>query len=339
MMFVASSLAQFRQVFSEGLARMLAPDEPGAYILALANSLQSAELRAQLAAALSANFAELKRGFEAGRLDITADDREVFQQLLAINPQALETNRKMQAGDWAIQLNSMRALRPPRAASQTVTRLTRAFDADKFNFNKPFLRPEILWQGMWQGNELRVLYNKFPLAPWHMLIVPNPALGHAQFLTADYHFMAAQLVLQQQAALTGLTLGYNSLGAYASVNHLHFHGVIRERAFPVESRQWKHHGGHRAYPLSLCWFESAEASWDEIERLHAASQAYNLLYTRQGIYVMARQFQNSVEVPAIMRGAGWPELCGEVTVTSMADVEGDTADNIQRGLGLLSVKK
>ena len=337
MMFVANSLAQFRQDFGEGLTRMLAPDAPGAYILALANSLQSSALRAQLAAALANNFSQLKTAFAAGELNAAADDMDVFRQLLEINPDALNTSRTMQAGDWVLQLNSMRALRPPRAAAQVVTELYQAFNNEKFNFNKAFLRPEILWEGPCQDIALRVLYNKFPLAPWHVLIVPNPAHGNAQLLTRNYHQLAAQLVVQQHAVLPGLTLGYNSLGAFASVNHLHFHGVIRERELPVESNQWRHHGGEREYPLALKVFATADDSWDEIERLHAASQAYNILYTQKGVYVMARKFQNSVEVPVILRGAGWPELCGEITLTSMQDVTGDTADDIMRGLTLLSV--
>ena len=316
---------------------MLAPDQPGAYILALANSLQSPELRTRLASALSTNFTELRRGFESGQLEITADDRDVFEQLLKLNPESLQANRSLQAGDWVLQFNIMRALRPPRAASQKVTELYRPFDAAQFNFNKPFLQPEIFWQGKWQASELRVLYNKFPLAPWHLLIVPNAELGHAQYLTREYHQLAALLVAQQQAELPGLTLGFNSLGAFASVNHLHFHAVIRQAPFPVESKQWKHHGGDREYPLSLRVFASAQDSWDEIEHLHARSQAYNLLYTQGGIYVIARQFQNTVEVPDILHGAGWPELCGEITLTSNTDVEADIADKIQLGLGMLNL--
>jgi len=31
--------------------------------------------------------------------------------------------------------------------------------------------------------KLRVLYNKFPFAPWHLLIMPEAEQQHPQFLT------------------------------------------------------------------------------------------------------------------------------------------------------------
>ena len=336
-MFVARSLAEFKQRFSDGLSEMLVPDALGAYILVLANSLQADDLRAQLASRLQSTFFELKKTFNQGTLQATADDIAVFEKLLALGPDSLTLTQRIEAGDWLVLLNTMRGLRPARAARQIITDLRQPFDTQGFHFNKPFLQPENLWQGVLKNTQLRVLYNKFPLAPYHLLIAPNPEQELPQFLNADYHRMAAELVVQQQDALPGLYLGYNSLGAYASVNHLHFHAVLREREFPVEAGHWMHRGGARDYPLSVRLFDSIADSWDCIEALHAAGQTYNLLYTHYGIYLLMRKAQNTVEVPVCMQGAGWPELSGEVVLAAMPEDVSTVAAQIAQGLGLLRV--
>jgi diadenosine tetraphosphate (Ap4A) HIT family hydrolase len=335
-MFIARSLTEFKQRFNHGLSEMLMPDALGAYILALANSLQAADLRAQLATDLKLNFAELKRRFDAGALNATVDDAAVFEKLLALGSENLALTQRSEAGDWLLVLNALRALRPARAAMQVITDLQQAFNAEGFHFNKPFLKPEILWQGALKNVQLRVLYNKFPLAPYHLLVVPDPEQCRPQFLTREYHQMAVELVTHEQNVLPGLYLGYNSLGAYASVNHLHFHAVIREAELPVEAKHWRHRGGTRCYPLSVRLFDSIAASWEYIEALHAAGQTYNVLYTHYGIYLLVRKAQNTVEVPVCMRGAGWPELCGEITFSASPENKAAVATEITQGLRLLS---
>ncbi len=181
-----------------------------------------------------------------------------------------------------------------------------------------------------------MLYNKFPLAPYHLLLVPDPEQGLPQFLTRHYHSMIADLVSQAQSSLPGLYFGYNSLGAYASVNHLHFHAVIRETQCPVEALHWSHRGGDLDYPLPLRLYPSVQDSWQAIAELHTAQQAYNLLYSRDGVYVIPRQTQNTIVVPEGMQGAGWLELCGELTI-SEASAQTDLAADIARGLQLLRV--
>lgn len=338
-MFVANSLSDFQQRFSDGLEQMLASNALGAYILVLANSLQAQDLQAQLKVRLAKNFTELKQDFDKGTLSAAPDDIDVFQKLLQINPETLALTQAIQANDWLLLCNTMRGLRPARAARQVITDLRRDFDADKFNFNKAFLRPEILWQGACvhddKTTDLRVLYNKFPLAPYHLLVVPDAEFGQPQFLTQHYHHMIAALAVQAQDNLSGLYFGYNSLGAYASVNHLHFHAVLRDTRLPVEALCWTHRGGDRDYPLKLKLYASADDSWHAIEQLHAAGQTYNLLYTHDGVYVLPRRAQNTVTVPALMQGAGWPELCGEVTVSEAPAA--NAAAGIERGLHLLSV--
>ncbi len=99
---------------------------------------------------------------------------------------------------------------------------------------------------------MRVLYNKFPFAPWHLLVVPEPEQTLPQFLTQTHHARMMALVTEQADALPGLGMAFNSLGAYASINQLHFQGFVREAPFPVELPRWRHNGGEDEYPLE-CW--------------------------------------------------------------------------------------
>ncbi len=97
------------------------PDALGAYILVLANSLQADDLRAQLSPGLQSTFLELKKAFKGNTLKATADDIAVFEKLLALDPDSLTLTRRIEAGDWLLLLNTIRGLRPARAARQVIT--------------------------------------------------------------------------------------------------------------------------------------------------------------------------------------------------------------------------
>ena len=233
-MFVAPDADAFRRLFARSLSDMLSPDQAGACILVLANSLQDTGLSNELKSALNVNFREVQQGIRQGSLDITDDDLAVFTAIENAGVEPLSCWQRFRVGDWELVYNPMRALRPARASSEAVSCITQPFDAARFNFNKPFLKPEILWQGDWHGIELRVLYNKFPFAPFHLIVVPDPSLQMPQYLTAEYHALIWSLLVQQQSVLPGFAVGYNSLGACASVNQLHFQSIIREDPLPIE---------------------------------------------------------------------------------------------------------
>ncbi|QQZ27852.1 hypothetical protein HMY34_03280 [Thiothrix subterranea] len=305
MLFTTSPDA-FKTRFADGLQNMLTPDGLGAFILVLANSMQDAGLREQLATPLRETFAQLQQR----KPDGPVDDVATVAALLKTGIEIFSGWEHARAEPWELVINPLRSLRPARVSSEVFSELFQPFAADKFHFNKPFLRPEILWEGTAEGMNLRVFYNKFPFAPWHTLIVPEPQATLPQFLTQPYHERIMALAASTATYLPGFGIAFNSVGAYASVNQLHFQGFIRPSRFPVEAAQWQHNGGTQAYPLH-CWrADSAQAAWEIIAALHQANQPYNLLYRAESCYILPRKGQGTVSLPDWLQGIGWHELCG-----------------------------
>lgn len=324
-MLFSSTLDSFQDRFVTGLQQMLTGDSLGAFILALANSMQDTTLRQRLAPDLQRTFARLSQQAHG---DAPPDDQAAFAALLPLGCEALGVWEYLSVGQWEVVLNPLRALRPARASHAAFSTLQQAFAPDKFHFNKPFLRPEILWEGTWDGMALRVLYNKFPFTPWHTLVVPDPAANLPQYLNRTYHMRMMALATLGGENLPGFGIAYNSSGAYASVNHLHFQGFVRPTALPVEAAHWAHNGGTLPYPLACQRYADADIAWDKIASLHQANQPYNLLYRNGYCYVMPRRGQGSLPLPAwAAQGVGWHETCGVFNITDAATVSNldDTA--------------
>ena len=335
-MFIAPDADGFRRLFIEHLRQMLAQDQVGAFILVLANSLQDESLRQSLRADLEATFKRMVQRFRAGELNATDDDRAVFSALCEIGMDSLDVWCTRTAGVWELNFNPLRALRPARASAEKVESIEKAFNAGGFNFNRAFLRPEILWQGQWRDASLRVLYNKFPFAPWHLIIVPDPEKEIPQYLNKAQHVRMWELVDSVQDSLPGFAAGYNSIGACASVNQLHFQSFMRAEILPVELPRWRHNGGKDSYPMVCTAAASVTESWNLLRQLHADNQPYNLLYRPGRCYVLQRRMQGSDGIEPLVRGAGWIEECGVFNIAEPAQFDALGADELTRCIESLS---
>lgn len=126
--------------------------------------------------------------------------------------------------------------RPP----QTITSIVQPFNENSFNFNK--VRDcEILLRCHNQlttdpdpnANGLTTfLINNSPLTKYHSLICPRLKENLPQIITKESIELAIDIV-------TGLNnrsyrIGYNSMGAFASVNHLHMHLICVEEKLFIE---------------------------------------------------------------------------------------------------------
>lgn len=314
------SPAGLERRFVDGLADLLATQRGlGAYILVLANAAYDPALWAQLKPALAARHAELatavadtlRRGEILAEPD---DDLHVFLKLAMIGFDRLGTLESRRDGPWQVRFNPLRALRPPRASGQAFEGLLRPFSRTGFHFNKPFLAREVLWEGTLAGKPARVLYNKFPFARLHGLVVPEPQRELPQQLTPAMHSWAWDVCAQSGVA--GLCLGYNSQGAGASVNHLHFQSFVQDAPLPVQDPRFAHNGGPLAYPLPCKAFDDPIDAWLEIDRLHQRDQPYNLVYARGRLHCLARVPQDSEALHVQSRGYGWSEMAGAVTLFS-----------------------
>lgn len=336
-MFIAKDLTQFKNLFVNKLKNMLSDDELGAFILVLANSQQDNCLNEALKEDLHTTFVALKDSYLAGKLKAPQDDMDVFRQLLEMDLNDIHVWHNKSAGDWEVDYNPMRQLRPARASSQILASIKQPFDERRFHFNKGFLKPEILWQGEYQGKDCRVLYNKFPFSDYHLLIVVSPEDNNPQLLTEEMHRYVFSLLKDAGKTLPGFGIGFNSLAGGASVNHFHFQGFVRQQDFPVENASWRHNGGDAIYPLSVSRFSDAKSSWHYINELTEQDEAFNCLYRNDICYVVPRCYQGSVELPGWLDGAGWIDVAGAITVSDEGTFNVIDGQSVTESLGQLSL--
>ncbi|MEW5771414.1 MAG: hypothetical protein AB1831_13750 [Pseudomonadota bacterium] len=337
-----ASEAALHQAFAQGLEDMLARHGGlGVYVLGLANAAYDAalweHLRAPLQALHQRHEAAIREALRHGRrVAEPEDDLLVFLKLMAIGFEHIAPTAWRDAGPWRIQFNPIRALRPPRASGGTVEGLLRPFDAAGFHFNKPFLAREVLWSGELAGKPARLLYNKFPFAPLHGLLVPEPERCLPQWLTPELHGWAWAVATAAGEGLPDLGIAYNSLGAQASVNHLHFQSFTRADALPLLSPTFRHNGGTLDYPLPCLVAEEATEAWLILDELHQAGTPYNLVYTRERVHILPRRAQGSLPLPAWSAGLAWSELAGAMTVFSREDFDALAEPEIAATLSALA---
>lgn len=324
--FPFASPAVFEACFLEGLERQLDDGALGAFILVLANATFEQRLwerlRGRVADHLELRAGELRTALQSGgSLAASQDDQLVFLKLLAIGLDHLDVTQLRRPENWEVQYNLVRGLRPARMADQVAESIRAPFEPHCFNFGLPDLAKELFWQGMLHGRETRFFYNKFPFVSGHLLMVPDTLAFHPQFLRRDMLDFAWRFLDEAGVGLPGIGAGYNSYGALASVNHLHFQVFVRERALPVEAEYWAHNGGAESYPAEVVVCGSAREAWRVLSAAHEEDQAYNLVL-RPGIaYVLPRRLQGSYEPAAWASGHAWYEMAGGAVLTRRAAFE------------------
>lgn len=310
-----SSPQAFRRGFEGGLARLLEAGSLNLFILAAANAGFDARLfdvlRARLLEAFEAHRALLRTVFtEGGVVDEADDDLLVFLKMASIGFDALKLTEQRRAGAWEVQFNHLRSFRPLRNSQRPMTSIRAPFEEQGFNFNKPFIQQEALWSGDLLNTRCDLYFNKYPFVDLHTLLVPERERCLPQYHSEDMHVFIWQLVRQLSARLPGIRVGYNALGAYASVNHLHYQLFVRADSLPVEHGCWRHNGGGEHYPVDCLVFTDVGEAWRHIEKLHAGNEAYNLLYTPERLYCMPRRKQGDFPLAEWSSGFSWYEMCG-----------------------------
>ncbi len=335
---------QLRQRFEEGLEQLLEANHGlGVFILVLANASYDAAIHPRLIGRLEQRFeraattlrATLRAGRQAGD---AADDVDVFLRLMALGLHELPLTRFRDVGRFQLQFNLLRALRPPRMASARVERVFQPFDPNGFHFNRPFLMKEVLWEGHLLKRDCRLLYNKFPFAHLHALLVVEPESNTPQFLSEDDHQLVWDLCEHAGVALPGLGFGYNSYGAYASVNHQHFQMFVHPgNGYPVEAGRWQHNGGGEAYPLACERFQDCGEAWRALSGLQEQNRAFNLLYRPGCVYVLMRRVQGSYQHSPWTSGFAWSELAGSLTTFNEQDFRNLDEQAISGEMALLNL--
>jgi len=299
----------FEQEFSNNLEKMLENNELGVFILVLANALSDEKLWRTLKPVLIQKFESLKNGDIIG----AADDVTVFKQLLNLDLNTLEVTKYKTLGNFELQYNPLRALRPQRMSSAKTQGMSEDFNENGFNFNKAFLQNELFWQGNLFSKDISLFYNKFPFAKLHGLVVVEADKQHPQLLTSDLHQFAWMMANAVGLNIKGFSLAYNSYGAYASVNHFHLQCFVREAPLPIENND-KH-------PLVNYWFNAVGDAWEFIQSLHRDEQPYHLIYRDQAILCVVRQRQDDYTHESWTQGYAWYEACGGVNTATLEDYD------------------
>lgn len=334
----------FKQAFRQGLNEILQHNDLGCFILVCANAFADPELHQPLMAAIEQQFALLQQALNAGALETgevtaTAEDQAIFEKIVQQGLASIPLVQYREVAPWRCQFNHLRTFRPSRMAGKTQASIYQPFNEAGFNFNKPFLQKERLWEGSWQGQPFAWYFNKFPFAPYHGLIVPARLQQQAQYLTTSAHEFIWQFVGECGAAIPGLGLAYNSLGAFASVNHLHFQWFLDPAGLPVMSSQWQHHGGKQDYPLSCYYYTDQQAAWQAIDAWYQQGIPFNLIYVPGAVYVLPRRLQSQIQHEDWTSGFSWIETGGEMIVQTADAFARLTRDDIEQEMRKLNINK
>lgn len=192
------------------------------------------------------------------------------------------------------QLNEGRHLKK-RPTEFRVDKVLQDFDPKKFNFTKVGQEEmlfrfeesaagitEFLEKGPVLDSPNVIVINVSPIEYGHVLLVPRVLDCLPQRIDHDSFLLA--LHMAAEACNPFFRLGYNSLGAFATINHLHFQAYFIAQPFPVEKAQakkvaWKSSGsGVRIselcnYPVRGLVFEGG-CSLDDLSNVVANSCLY-----------------------------------------------------------------
>ncbi|ODS36334.1 hypothetical protein BEH94_04180 [Candidatus Altiarchaeales archaeon WOR_SM1_SCG] len=327
---IFSSEQIFCRAYNEGIFNHMKNDgmDLGSFIRVCANAYFDPHVYSNAKNQLRIKFENLvhkyKMAFKNGNGELIQESNEdllIFLKIVCMGWDKLKSTEKRREEMWNIQFNQIRSFRPRGTAKRQVKGIKTGFDERKFNFNKPFLQNECFWEGNLEGEQISLFYNKYPIVEFHTLLVPDRLKNIPQFIEEKYHRYIWTLTEKLGVNIQGLGFGYNSYGAFASVNHLHFHMFIKKEEFPVMHKDWKHNGGSRNYPSACEVFSSPDESWSYINELHKKNIAYNLLYLPGKICCFPRKKQGTYEHSSWTSGFAWYEMSGSMIVFNSKDYE------------------
>ncbi|GIY01252.1 hypothetical protein CDAR_213131 [Caerostris darwini] len=158
--------------------------------------------------------------------------------------------------NFIVQLNVKRAIE--RRKPQLISDIVMPFDNEKFHFGKVkekeiifIIQPQHWFESKPENTKEDfkhiLLINVSPLEFGHSLLVPHVDKCSPQVLNFEALRLAVEIMLISSDNF--LRLGFNSLGAFASVNHLHFHAYYLKYKMYLESAPVIHLKG-RCYILT-----------------------------------------------------------------------------------------
>ncbi|XP_020097949.1 GDP-L-galactose phosphorylase 1-like isoform X2 [Ananas comosus] len=204
------------------------------------------------------------------------------------------------------------------------------FDGDKFNFTK-IGQEELIFRfeessngkaGYFQSAPIMsssspniIAINVSPIAHGHVLLIPRILDFLPQRIDCQSFLLAMYMV--KAARNPYFRMGYNSLGAFATINHLHFQGYYLEVKFPVEKAPTQiiatvGSGVNVAelleYPVRGLVFEGGKNMLDLSDTVSSAciflqesNRPFNVLFSECGkrIFLLLQQLISDEKSPSI----------------------------------------
>ena len=347
-----SSESQFRAIYRDKLSAMLHTNSNtrdfglSSFILVCANAYFERDILAELDTDLRKAFINIRekyfRLFAEGQIldERHAEDLLVFLKIALVGMEQLRVTEQKTLSEWTLQFNHIRSFRPQRTAARSVPSIDVPFNENAFHYDEALCARESFWAGPLLGKNVSLLYNKYPFARLHALLIPEPARKQRQYLDRENHAWAWETTRALAEGLPGFGMGYNSLGTFASVNHLHFQTFVEPRGMPVSSPIWKHNGGSREYPLTCAVFNSWEASWPWMERIYRQNTtSFNLLYAPGKIYCFERKRQGTYRHARWTSGFAWYELSGNIITFSREDYSAISPERIEKEFKKLKIQQ
>ncbi|XP_074584135.1 GDP-L-galactose phosphorylase 1-like [Curcuma longa] len=195
---------------------------------------------------VSSGVAELPSDFFLNTLLLGQWEDRMSRGLFRYDVTACETKVIPGKYGFVAQLNEGRHLKK-RPTEFRVDRVLQPFDPAKFNFTKVG-QEEVLFR-FEAGEDHKSLFlehavadetkspsvvaiNVSPIEYGHVLLIPRVLDCLPQRIDPDNLLLALHMAAEAGSAY--FRLGYNSLGAFATINHLHFQAYVLSTPFPVE---------------------------------------------------------------------------------------------------------
>ncbi|XP_001352613.3 GDP-D-glucose phosphorylase 1 [Drosophila pseudoobscura] len=164
------------------------------------------------------------------------------------------------------ELNPDRTLK--RRIPQTIENLNPTFKPKQFNFNKVDALEVMMTIDDVDNTDVQMIINRSPLTRFHTVVCPDVKNNLVQRITA--HSLKFCISFMRGLDDSDIRMGYNSPGALASVNHLHFHLLYLPRDLYINNVELQELAGGYVYRLSQSMPTEAicvvfEANDDEAE--------------------------------------------------------------------------
>ncbi|KAJ4869163.1 GDP-L-galactose phosphorylase 1 [Raphanus sativus] len=277
---------------------------------------------------------------------------------------------------FVAQLNEGRHLKK-RPTEFRVDKVLQSFDGNKFNFTKVG-QEELLFQfEAGEDGEVQffpcmpldaenspsvIAINVSPIEYGHVLLIPRVLDCLPQRI--DHKSLLLALHMATEAANPYFRLGYNSLGAFATINHLHFQAYYLAMPFPIEKAPSKKMittaSGVKisellSYPVRSLLFEGGSSMQDLSDTVSDACVClqnnnipFNILIADCGrqIFLMPQCYAEKQALGEVspevletqVNPAVW-EISGHMVLKRKEDYEGASEENAWRLLAEASLSE